>query len=105
MIAKAAAPASIQRLALRLSDKGDLTALIAGYFDPATGKKLAPVSYTAIARQVKRAQETIVFFSDAPAELRAARDAGLTTVLVLRPDTKVDARAWDGEVVTKLNGL
>jgi enolase-phosphatase E1 len=78
-----------QRLLFRHSIFGDLTALIAGYFDTRTGAKKDRASYAAIAAQMGVGPEEAVFFSDVVAELDAAREAGLETRLVVREGNAV----------------
>jgi enolase-phosphatase E1 len=73
-----------QRLLFRHSIFGDLTGLIAGYFDTRTGLKAASASYAAIAAAMQVAPSEVVFFSDVVRELDAAREAGLQTRLVAR---------------------
>jgi 2,3-diketo-5-methylthio-1-phosphopentane phosphatase len=73
-----------QRLLFRHSIFGDLTSLIAGYFDTRTGAKQASASYAAIAAATGVAPEGVRFFSDVVRELDAAREAGLQTRLVVR---------------------
>ncbi len=73
-----------QQLLFRFSEMGDLTGFIDGYFDTATGPKKDPESYRMIARVVQLPPKEMLFLSDVPAELDAARDAGLQTVLIVR---------------------
>lgn len=73
-----------QRLLFRYSTFGDLTALIAGYFDTRTGAKGDAASYTAIAAAMKVNPADAIFFSDVVRELNAAREAGFDTRLVVR---------------------
>jgi 2,3-diketo-5-methylthio-1-phosphopentane phosphatase/methylthioribulose-1-phosphate dehydratase len=73
-----------QRAFFRYSTAGDLTPLIDGYFDTSVGGKLEPESYRAIARQLGLPPAAIAFLSDSPAELDAARSAGLETIGVRR---------------------
>lgn len=73
-----------QLLLFRHSSFGDLTPLIAGYFDTRTGPKTAKVSYESIASAMGCEPREIMFFSDAVRELDAARDAGCHTRLVMR---------------------
>jgi enolase-phosphatase E1 len=73
-----------QRLVFRHSIFGDLTNLIAAYFDTRTGPKQASASYAAIAAAMKVAPESMLFLSDVVRELDAAREAGCETRLVMR---------------------
>jgi enolase-phosphatase E1 len=74
-----------QQLLFRYSTHGDLTPLVAGYFDTRTGAKGDPASYAAIARAMHVEPAEVLFFSDAVRELDSARGAGCQTRLVLRP--------------------
>lgn len=69
------------------STSGDLTPLFSGHFDTDIGAKTAARSYALIADRVGTAPRRIVFFSDNAAEIRAAEDAGLLAVHVVKDDT------------------
>ena len=73
-----------QRL-FRHSTAGDLTRFLRWHFDTAVGPKQAPSSYTRIAEAVQRRPAEIVFVSDVAGELDAARDAGMQTIMTVRP--------------------
>ena len=73
-----------QMLLFRHSSFGDLTPLIAGYFDTRTGPKTARESYESIATAMDCEPGEIMFFSDAVRELDPAREAGCHTRLVMR---------------------
>lgn len=65
---------------------GDLTSLFDKHFDTVNaGPKREAPSYQAIAAALPADPAGIVFFSDVPAELDAAREAGWQTVGVARP--------------------
>ena len=74
-----------QRLLFAHTDAGDLTPLLRGYFDTTTGPKREAPSYSRIVRSLDRAPSEVLFVSDAPAELDAARAAGCATALAVRP--------------------
>ncbi len=74
-----------QQLFFRHSTHGDLTPLIAAYFDTRTGAKAESASYAAIAKAMQVEPAEVTFFSDVVRELDAAREAGCQTRLVLRP--------------------
>jgi len=80
-----------QRLLFGFSEAGDLTPLFSGYFDTRIGAKGDARSYRAIAAEIRVQPEEMLFLSDLPAELDAARDAGLATCQVLRPGTPKSA--------------
>ncbi|TDV55186.1 acireductone synthase [Actinophytocola oryzae] len=64
---------------------GDLTPLFRAYFDTVSaGPKREIASYLAIARDLGADPARVVLFSDTPAELDAAEDAGWQTVSVAR---------------------
>jgi enolase-phosphatase E1 len=73
-----------QQLLFRHSIYGDLTQLIANYFDPRTGPKSESASYAAIAKDLGVDSAEVIFFSDVVHELDAARAAGCSTRLVVR---------------------
>lgn len=73
-----------QKLIFGHSDQGDLAPLFSGWFDTNVGPKRAATSYTRIAQSIGEAPEAVLFLSDHPAEIEAAREAGLRTLLVDR---------------------
>jgi enolase-phosphatase E1 len=74
-----------QRLLFRHSSAGDLTPYLTEYFDTTTGPKAEPASYARIAETLHVAPEAILFVSDSPRELDAARTCGMQTRLAVRP--------------------
>lgn len=64
---------------------GNLLPLFRGHYDTTTGPKKEPASYAAIAAAFALPPQEILFLSDVPAELDAAKVAGMQTGLVLRP--------------------
>ncbi|MCL6618716.1 acireductone synthase [Thermomonas hydrothermalis] len=75
-----------QKLLFSHTEAGDLTPLFSGFFDTEIGGKREPDSYRRIAEQLGSAPFDLLFLSDVVAELDAARDAGLRTVLIDRRD-------------------
>ncbi len=73
-----------QRLYFAHTTAGDVTPLLADYFDTAIGAKGDASSYAGIAASLGVAIEAVCFFSDAPAEIEAARLAGMRAVRVDR---------------------
>jgi enolase-phosphatase E1 len=73
-----------QKLLFRHSDKGDLTPFLSAHFDTTTGPKGEAESYRRIAAELGQPAAVGLFASDVVAELDAAREAGLSTVLVVR---------------------
>lgn len=84
-----------QQLFFRHSDAGDLSGLFEAWFDTEVGGKREAASYRAIAARLQREPSDIVFLSDVVAELDAAREAGLRTVLVDRRDDYPQARTGE----------
>ncbi len=74
-----------QELFFQFSCYGDLRPLFSGYFDTKTGPTDASESYRAIAATIRRPTEELLFLSDTEAELDAAKEAGLNTTWVIRP--------------------
>ena len=64
---------------------GNLLPHFRGHYDTTTGPKKEAASYTSIAAAYGLPPKDILFLSDVPAELDAARQAGLQTGLVIRP--------------------
>ncbi|NWG46483.1 MAG: acireductone synthase [Alphaproteobacteria bacterium] len=73
-----------QKLLFAHTEAGDLTRSLDAYFDLTTGSKREAASYEAIAGALGLPPEEIRFYTDVPAELEAAREAGLEAVLVER---------------------
>ena len=74
-----------QRLLFRHSSAGDLTPYLTAYFDTTTGPKAEPSSYMRIAENLRIVSDAVVFVSDSPRELDAARACGMQTRLAVRP--------------------
>ncbi|TCV93297.1 acireductone synthase [Luteibacter rhizovicinus] len=74
-----------QKLLFGYSESGDLTPLLAGYFDTETGPKRETASYARIAESIGENPDHILFLSDITAELDAAREAGMRTTWLVRP--------------------
>lgn len=74
-----------QQLLFAHTNAGDLTKFIDQYFDTTTGKKTEAESYRRIAAEMKLDPFEIVFLSDVVAELDAANEAGMKTLLSVRP--------------------
>lgn len=63
---------------------GDLTPLLDGHFDTEVGGKREAASYTAIAARIGLPAADILFLSDTPEEITAARAAGMAAIEVRR---------------------
>ena len=98
-----------QKLFFGHSDAGDLTGLFSAWFDTEIGGKREASSYTRIAEALQVAPAELLFLSDVVAELDAAREAGLGTVLVDRLDdypVPRDATAANGHPrVTRFDAI
>jgi enolase-phosphatase E1 len=75
-----------QRWLFRRSTAGDLSPFLHWYFDTHAGPKKDPASYRRIAEEVGELPPDILFLSDMLPELDAAREAGLGTIMTLRPN-------------------
>lgn len=73
-----------QQLLFAHTEAGDLSPLFDAWFDTEVGPKRDAGSYRRIADGLGRSPGDIVFLSDVVAELDAAREAGLRTVLLDR---------------------
>jgi enolase-phosphatase E1 len=73
-----------QKLLFSTTPFGDLTPLLAAHFDTTTGPKTQAESYGRIAAELSLPPGDVLFVSDAPPELDAARAAGLRTALCVR---------------------
>jgi enolase-phosphatase E1 len=73
-----------QEMLFRSTRFGDLTAGIKSFFDTRVGNKTSTDSYKRIASISGFKESQFLFFSDAIAELNAARSAGMQTALVVR---------------------
>jgi enolase-phosphatase E1 len=73
-----------QRLLFSRTVAGDLTPLLDGYFDTATGPKKEAASYRRIAAEIRASPDEILFVSDSADEVAAARSAGLRAALCAR---------------------
>lgn len=74
-----------QKLLFAHTERGDLTPFFEDYHDTTTGPMKSAASYRAIAAAYGLDPEAILFLSDLPSELDAAREAGLSTALLRRP--------------------
>lgn len=76
-----------QKLLFAHTDHGDLTPLFTGYFDTVTGPKRESQAYQHIAQTIGLPPAEILFLSDIPEELDAARTVGMQTCLLARDGT------------------
>jgi 2,3-diketo-5-methylthio-1-phosphopentane phosphatase len=74
-----------QQLFMRYCEQGDLSQLVDAWFDTTTGPKREANSYATIAERCKVVPAEVMFYTDVAAEAAAAREAGMSTTLVIRP--------------------
>ena len=74
-----------QQLLFAHTEGGDLTPFIDSYFDTQIGKKIESDSYRRIAEAMNLEAHEILFISDVISELDAANEAGMKTILSIRP--------------------
>jgi enolase-phosphatase E1 len=79
-----------QKLLFGYSIDGDLTRLFSGYFDTSVGGKKESSSYTKIASEIGYPPASILFLSDSPEELDAAKLAGFECLGLQRPGNTFD---------------
>jgi methylthioribulose 1-phosphate dehydratase/enolase-phosphatase E1 len=94
-----------QRLLFASTTAGDLTPLIAAFFDTRVGAKIESQSYTRIAEALGESPSSILFVSDVTAELHAARTAGLDVVLSIRPGNAPQTNADQFRTVRALTEI
>ena len=82
-----------QKLLFAHTETGDHTDLIDAYFDTGVGNKMDAGSYRRIAQELGLEAEAIVFVSDVVNELKAAREAGMKTILCVRPGNPVQPQS------------
>ncbi len=93
-----------QQLLYGHSEEGDLRELFSHWFDTTVGAKGDPASYRTIADTMAVPPGSVLFVSDALAELEAARAAGLRTVFSVRPgNPQQDGAGF--EVITSLEQI
>jgi enolase-phosphatase E1 len=76
-----------QKLLFATTPAGDLTPHIRAHFDTTTGSKRESKTYARIARELGLDPSRVLFVSDTPAELEAARGAGMAVAHCLREAT------------------
>lgn len=74
-----------QKLFFGHTESGDLLSLFSGHYDTTIGSKREAPSYAAIAKDWGLAPSEILFLSDVPSELAAAKASGLQVGLAIRP--------------------
>lgn len=74
-----------QKLLFEYSVEGDVLDLFDGHFDTNIGAKVDSKSYETIAERIGCQPEEITFLTDVTREAKAAEDAGVNVVVVVRP--------------------
>jgi enolase-phosphatase E1 len=77
-----------QKLLFAHTEAGDLTRFIGNYFDTMVGSKIEVESYRQIAAALSLPAREVLFISDLISELAAASDAGMQTLLCVRPGNR-----------------
>ena len=93
-----------QKLLFAHTRQGDLTPSIHHWFDTTIGPKQEAASYREIASSLRLPASTILFVSDVVAELNAARSAGMSTALCVRPGN-AEAGPHDHPEISSLDDL
>jgi enolase-phosphatase E1 len=88
-----------QKLLFGHTETGDHTDFIDQYFDTEVGSKVESASYARIAQRLTLSPEAIIFVSDVTTELKAARDAGMATLLCVRPGNQPQYASEQFEVI------
>lgn len=78
-----------QKLIFGHSTAGDLSSLVAGFFDTRIGAKRDPDSYVRLAIGMNVPTSAVAFLSDSEAELDAATTAGMRTCHIVRPGSDI----------------
>lgn len=74
-----------QKLLFGYSVEGDVLDLFDGHFDTTIGAKVDTKSYERIAERIGCQPEEITFLTDVSREAKAAEEAGLNVLVVVRP--------------------
>ncbi|XP_043917123.1 enolase-phosphatase E1 isoform X2 [Protopterus annectens] len=74
-----------QKLLFRYSTEGNLLELFDGHFDTQTGQKVESESYRKIAQVIGCSVNNILFLTDVTKEAKAAEEAGVNVMVVVRP--------------------
>ena len=88
-----------QKLLFAHTQTGDYTDLIDEYFDTGVGSKLNSASYREIANRLDLLSTEMVFVSDVTDELKPASEAGMTTLLCVRPGNQPQSASEQFQVI------
>jgi len=94
-----------QQLLFAHTEAGDLTSFISNYFDTGVGKKGEAESYRRIADTIGLPPSELLFISDVAGELSAAREAGMKTVLSIRPGNQPQESAAQYQTIESFDEL
>lgn len=94
-----------QQLLFAHTDAGDLTSFISNYFDTSIGKKGDAESYRRIAESIGLPPSEVLFISDVVSELSAAREAGMKTVLSIRPGNQPQQSAEQYQTIDSFDDV
>lgn len=88
-----------QKLLFSHTETGDHAHLIDQFFDTAVGGKVDSASYGEIAQRLTLSPQEIIFVSDVTNELKAAGDAGMGTLLCVRPGNQPQSASEQFQVI------
>jgi enolase-phosphatase E1 len=88
-----------QKLLFAHTETGNHTDLLDQYFDTEVGSKVESESYARIAQRLMLPAAEIIFVSDVTNELKAAREAGMATLLCVRPGNQPQSASEEFEVI------
>ncbi len=94
--------AEAQKLLFAHSDGGDLTSKFDGHFDTRTGNKLFKQAYCNIINTISLAPKQVLYISDVVEELKAAEEAGMRTMQMVRSS---DQRTGNHKQITSFAEL
>jgi len=94
-----------QQLLFAHTEAGDLTSFISNYFDTSVGKKGDAESYRRIADTIGLAPSELLFVSDITTELAAANEAGMKTLLSIRPGNQPQHHAEQYRTIESFDEL
>ena len=94
-----------QQLLFAHTESGDLTSFISNYFDTRIGKKAEAESYRRISEAIGLPPTELLFISDVVSELSAAREAGMKTLLSIRPGNQTQPDADQYQLIESFDVL
>ena len=94
-----------QQLLFAHTESGDLTKFIDNYFDTKVGKKGEADSYRRIAEALSLPTNEVLFISDVTTELDAATEAGMQTLLSIRPNNPPQTDADRYQVIRSFDDV